>query len=124
MLHSREAGRRASCVSNFKQIAAALQSYQATHGSYPLGVTASFNTYTAAQNAAAGKPPGQPTDWSGWSAHALMLNFLDQTPLYNSLNFDFDPYVSAAEAAYNATATATKVAVFLCPNDPYAGRSA
>jgi prepilin-type processing-associated H-X9-DG protein len=120
LLHSREAGRRASCLSNFKQIAAALQNYQATHGSYPLGVTASYNTFTAPENA--GKPSGQPTDWSGWSAHALMLGFLDQTPLYNALNFDFDPYVSAAETAFNTTALATKVAVFLCPNDPYTGQ--
>jgi hypothetical protein len=39
---AREAGRRARCVSNLRQIGAALQQYYATHGSYPLGVTASF----------------------------------------------------------------------------------
>jgi prepilin-type processing-associated H-X9-DG protein len=121
-LKSREAGRRALCVNNLKQIATAFSSYQATHGSYPLGVTASFNTYTAAQNAPP-RLPDQPTDWSGWSAHALMLGFLDQRPLYNALNFDFEPYAIAAEAPFNATATAAQVKVFLCPNDPYAGRT-
>ena len=44
VLRARDASRRALCVSNLKQIAQAMHSYQATHGCYPLGVTASFNT--------------------------------------------------------------------------------
>ena len=55
------------CVSNLKQIAQAMHSYQATHGCYPLSVTASFIIHPAAamsrggQNARAGR-----ADWSGW----------------------------------------------------------
>jgi hypothetical protein len=75
VLRARDASRRALCVSNLKQIAQALHSYQATHGSYPLGVTASFNTFSAAMSAGV-RTQGQPTDWSGWSAQALR-NYLN-----------------------------------------------
>ena len=51
-----------------------------------------------------------------------MLQYLDQTPLYNSINFDFEPHANAQEAAFNATATETRVSIFLCPNDLHAGR--
>jgi prepilin-type processing-associated H-X9-DG protein len=121
VLRARDASRRALCVSNLKQIAQALHSYQATHGSYPLGVTASFNKFSAAMSAGV-RTQGQPTDWSGWSAQALMLQYLDQTPLYNSINFDFEPHANAQEAAFNTTAAETRVSIFLCPNDLYAGR--
>jgi prepilin-type processing-associated H-X9-DG protein len=118
---ARDASRRAVCNGNLKQIAQALATYQATHACYPLGVTASFNSYSASIKNGA-QTRGQQTDWSGWSAQALMLHYLNETALYNSINFDFDPVITPQESAINATVVATKVGVFLCPNDPYAGR--
>ena len=49
-----------------------------------------------------------------------MLGYLDETPLYHSINFDFDPVVNGQEP-FNTTVTHAKVARFLCPTDPYAG---
>jgi prepilin-type processing-associated H-X9-DG protein len=117
---AREANRRARCINNLKQIGVALQQYHATHGCYPLGVTASYNPMSQAVNTNA-RTASAPTDWSGWSAVAQMLPYLDQTPIYNSINFDFDPVVNGQQP-FNQTALEAKVNMFLCPADPYAGR--
>jgi len=119
---ARDASRRLQCVNNLKQIGVALHHYHATHGSFPLGVTASFNRMSESDDGAGVKVAGEPNTWSGWSAQALLLNYLDQTPLYNSINFDFEPRASGAERPFNDTAIFTKVGIFLCPTDPYAGR--
>ena len=58
---ARETSRRTLCVNNLKQIGEALQQYEATHGSFPLGVTASFNPMSQANNAgvvSSGVPTG------------------------------------------------------------------
>lgn len=93
---ARETSRRSLCVNNLKQIGAALEHYQTTHGCFPLGVTASFNPMSEAMNTGV-RTPGVPTDWSGWSPLAQMLVYLDQTALYNAINFDFDPIVNGQE---------------------------
>jgi prepilin-type N-terminal cleavage/methylation domain-containing protein/prepilin-type processing-associated H-X9-DG protein len=113
---ARESARRMQCAANLKQIGLALHNYQAAFLRFPLGVTASFNPMSQSEK----KAPGVPTTWSGWSPHALMLGYLDQTPLYNACNFDFDPFVNG-QAPFNATVHQTWVAAFLCPTDSYAG---
>jgi prepilin-type processing-associated H-X9-DG protein len=118
---ARESSRRTLCINNMKQIGAALQQYHATHGSFPLGVTASSNPMSQTTNGpGGGQASAETTVWSGWSPHAQMLGYLDQTALYNSVNFDFDPIVNGQEP-FNTTVTRAKVPSFLCPTDPYAG---
>lgn len=115
---AREAGRRAWCASNLRQIGLALHGYQAANGSFPSGATASFNPMS--QSDPVRPVLGKPTNWSGWSAQALLLGYVDQAPLYNSINFAFDPRVNGQEP-FNATALRTQVGLFLCPSDSYAG---
>jgi prepilin-type processing-associated H-X9-DG protein len=114
---ARDVNRRGMCVSNLKQIGIALNGYHAARNCYPLGVTASLNPLGQAGASA----PGAPTDWSGWSPHAQLLPYLDQTAIYNAINFDFDPFVNQQEA-FNATAHHWKVDVFLCPDDPFSNK--
>jgi prepilin-type processing-associated H-X9-DG protein len=58
---------------------------------------------------------------------ALMLPFLEQTSVYNSINFnfgadEFEPIASRSlTAAVQATATNTSIKAFQCPSDPLAG---
>jgi prepilin-type N-terminal cleavage/methylation domain-containing protein/prepilin-type processing-associated H-X9-DG protein len=105
---AREAGRRAQCTNNLKQIGLAMHNYHTAHGTFPLGGT----------SAAAYAPPptGYNATWGTWSAHALMLGYLEQQPLYNSCNFNWAT-VMGPGWPINYTVSQTIVNTFLCPSD-------
>jgi prepilin-type processing-associated H-X9-DG protein len=111
---AREAARRSQCTNNLKQIGVALHNYHSATDTFPMG--GSRNPYD---------PPatydGNPT-WSSWSAHALLLPYLEQQPLYNAANFSFCPARGYGQTA-NATVYNTKIGAFLCPSDGNAGIS-
>ena len=88
---AREAARRTQCRNNLKQLGLAMHNYLDTHKVFPLCLNATP------------KPI---------SVHAYMLPFLDQNPLYQSINFNVN-YDNPA----NATAVAARLPVFLCPSD-------
>ncbi len=104
---AREAGRRAQCVNNLKQIGVAMHNYHTGIGTFPLGGTVAQIHYY-----------GQtyPVSWGTWSAHALMLGYLEQTPLYNGANFSWAVGASTAWKI-NSTVTQTNLNMFLCPSD-------
>jgi prepilin-type processing-associated H-X9-DG protein len=52
------------------------------------------------------------------SAQALMLPYMEQTPLYNACNFNF---TAEFEDGINSTVALTVVTTYLCPSDPNAG---
>lgn len=115
ILSARDANRREGCVDNLRRLGVALHNYHAVRNCYPLGVTASQNPMSGS------KVAGQPTDWSGWSPQAQMLPYLDQRPLYDAINFDFDPFINLQEPI-NATVHQSKLEQFLCSADPYVGQ--
>jgi prepilin-type N-terminal cleavage/methylation domain-containing protein/prepilin-type processing-associated H-X9-DG protein len=98
---AREAARRAQCVNNLKQIGLAVANYESSVGSYPYA---------------------DGPWWTEWSAHAMLLPYLEQQPIYNSINFASTRPTGAAPLMHdgitNSTAEYTKLAVFLCPSDP------
>ena len=108
---AREAARRAQCVNNLKQMGLGLHNYHSSQDSFPMGAAASNNSCGAAY-------------WNGWSAQALMLGYMEQTAVYNAINFSIDPVVYGS-SCYNAQTTAlyTKINSYLCPSDPLAGRA-
>jgi prepilin-type N-terminal cleavage/methylation domain-containing protein/prepilin-type processing-associated H-X9-DG protein len=116
---AREAARRAQCVNNLKQIGLALHNYHTAIDRFPMGVS---------QNPLFG--PGDTTSqwgygrWTGWSAQALLLGYLEQTPLYNAANFSWGPGASGDESgsAINSTVYNSLINSFLCPSDPNANR--
>src|SRR5947209_17520878 len=77
---AREAARRSQCVNNLKQIGLGLHNYHSTHNSFPMGGT------MAPRGVGYGIPYD---DWAVWSAQALMLPYMEQSPLYNAANFSF-----------------------------------
>ncbi len=97
---AREAARRSQCVNNLKQIGLSLHNY---HG---------------VQNCL---PPGQfeGNDWADWSAQVMMLPYLEQTPVFNSINFTYAGGVNPAQPGDRSNSTAQRVTinVFLCPSD-------
>jgi prepilin-type N-terminal cleavage/methylation domain-containing protein/prepilin-type processing-associated H-X9-DG protein len=107
---AREAARRIQCTNNLKQLGLAMHNYHTSNNSFPQGCAASFNTIN----------PGC-IAWSGWSAQALMLGYMEGSPIYNACNFMIDPFSTAISPAVNGTGVYTKIAAFLCPSDGNAG---
>ena len=108
---AREAARRAQCVNNLKQIGVALFNYENQIGTFPPG-------YIDYQN----NPDNTPDlDMGpGWGWAAMILPFLEQQPLYNSINFSLGiTVVSNPASAANSTAVVTSLTVFQCPSDGY-----
>jgi prepilin-type N-terminal cleavage/methylation domain-containing protein/prepilin-type processing-associated H-X9-DG protein len=116
---AREAARRSQCVNNLKQIGLGLHNYHSTTNSFPLG--ASYNPYDGKNY----------YNWSCWSANALLLAYVEQGPIYSSINFNFapepapepdNPGYGSLGGFVNSSAYSTKINLFLCPSDPNAGR--
>jgi prepilin-type N-terminal cleavage/methylation domain-containing protein/prepilin-type processing-associated H-X9-DG protein len=100
---AREAARRAQCTNNLKQIGLAILNYHDIHGSIPTGGFAETST----------------TNDYCW--RALVLPQMEQTALYNAINFSLP--VGGTGGATNAnpksgyTIWLTVVNTFLCPSD-------
>ncbi len=116
---AREAARRAQCTNNLKQIGLAMHNYHTSQNTFPTGVSASRNTWNIGKCGVTA--PGQVT-WNGWSVHAMLLPYLEATPVYNAINFMFDPLVCNSSPFQN-TALQTIIPAFLCPTDPYSGKT-
>jgi prepilin-type N-terminal cleavage/methylation domain-containing protein/prepilin-type processing-associated H-X9-DG protein len=112
---AREAARRAQCVNNLKQLALALHNYHSAAGAFPPGI----DTTTAYPGVA---PPNNLGTWTVWSPQAMLLPYLDQTPLYNAGNFSWGCCYDSPQAdATNSTVYLTRIGNFLCPSDVNAG---
>lgn len=93
VLMARSAASRSTCANNLRQIGLALHSYESSERSFP--------------TATSGYP-------SSRSFLVALLPHLEQRPLYDSINFEFD---LARASPANRTSTSTTVEVFLCPSD-------
>ena len=110
---AREAARRAQCVNNLKQFGLGMHNYHSANDCFPMGSTLCNYPYGA---------PIPLTTWNNWSAHAMMLNYMEQNALYNAINFSVEGRGSDNASAMNSTAFDAKIAFFICPSDPNGGR--
>jgi prepilin-type N-terminal cleavage/methylation domain-containing protein/prepilin-type processing-associated H-X9-DG protein len=97
---AREAARRAQCVNNLKQVGLALANYESTHSSFPLS------------NALSGVGQGPAIVENGWSALARIAPYLEQTNVYNLVNFNIK-----YSNIQNSTVIGLKIAAFNCPTE-------
>lgn len=111
---AREAARRTQCKNQLKQIGLALHNYMSTYTVLPFGKGASY----------AGAPV-----YARWSQHAMILPYIDQAPLYSTMDFNYPPetpgmggvvafmppFTNATGA--NAAACRTVISMFFCPSD-------
>jgi prepilin-type N-terminal cleavage/methylation domain-containing protein len=113
---AREAARRAQCQGSLRQLGIALTSYQTAAGVYPFGVGADGDgagfTYTSPAN-------------RRFSMHSQMLPYLEQSVLFNGLNFFVPPFfpnqdgdpTGADGPGPNYTVAEVWVDAFVCPSD-------
>jgi prepilin-type N-terminal cleavage/methylation domain-containing protein/prepilin-type processing-associated H-X9-DG protein len=103
---AREAARRVQCVNNLKQIGLGLHNYHSAHNCFPLANTTAYSNY------------GYPYqwDWGAWSAHALLLGYMEAQPIYNACNFNWVIWFDGGWPI-QLTVTNTVLNVFICPSD-------
>ncbi len=90
---AREAARRSQCKNNLKQMGLAIHNYHESFGCIPIADVNGTSTPI--------------------SAHARLLPYLDQSPLYALVDFNV-PYNDVK----NTAARMTELQVFRCPSDP------
>jgi prepilin-type N-terminal cleavage/methylation domain-containing protein/prepilin-type processing-associated H-X9-DG protein len=107
---AREAARRAQCVNNLKQIGLALHNYHTVHNAFPMGAGSGYYNLGAYNTK------------HFWSAHAALLPQLEQTAVYNAINFNFGTGSGTGSLAYSVNSTVLTIQIngFLCPSDPNA----
>ena len=114
---AREAARGATCRNHLKQIGIAPHNYHDTIGAFPFG--------HLRPHVPSGGP--KPLLWTCDTvpAHAMLLPFMEQGPLFSAINFQVDNCLNGNPSSYpntfrdvNSTALATTLDAYLCPSDP------
>ena len=113
---AREAARRSDCRNKMKQLGLALHNYLETHTVLPPSAVAKglCSSGVAASNTLNG------------NGLVLLLPYLDQSALYNQLNFSlaFDDYspgsapLPGSGSTHNADLVSRRMVIFNCPSDP------
>jgi len=122
---AREAARRSQCVNNMKQLGLGMHNYESVNTCFPPGGLVTRANVTASSGTAV---------YGVWSPHAMMLPALEQTSIFNSINFMYRGRGDGTNAEpQQSTAFTARLTTFLCPsstppgttwyNHPYAGNS-
>src|SRR5262249_17815872 len=104
---AREAARRTQCKNNLKQIGLGLHNYHDVFLTFPPGVATCNpcvpNTYSAK---------------AGHSPFAGILPYIDQTPLFNGINWTIEgsAWYSSTPSTAQETLTDTVLPAYLCPS--------
>lgn len=114
---AREAARRSQCVNNLKQMGLGIANYESAGGSYPIGIIG-YNPNDANYGCSGNSYV------RGHTMFTQILPYIEQTQLYNAINFTF-PADSSGGAlvlgmdpgAIQATAFNTLVSSYICPSD-------
>ena len=96
---AREAARRTQCRNNLKQIGLGFHNYHSTHNCFPPGGITDPNQDCCDHR-----------NYTTWSL--AILDFLEQSPLYNAYNFS-----RLNESRANDTVRLTLLEVMICPSD-------
>ena len=109
---AREAARRTQCKNNLKQIGIALHNYHDVHSALP-----PFKIWANGVDC-----PGGPDGWTntgGWSWRVLILPFVEQSTMYNKIDFVNHHSQQNCPGSINSWGAFTKTPVpgYLCPSD-------
>jgi prepilin-type N-terminal cleavage/methylation domain-containing protein/prepilin-type processing-associated H-X9-DG protein len=107
---AREAARRMQCSNHLKQIGLAMHNYHSAYNQLPTGFY-SYPTRDGSGPATLRVDAGTWDAGPGWGWGAMILPFLEQTAIAESLRYDRPVWDPA-----NADVIATKIPGFLCPS--------
>jgi prepilin-type N-terminal cleavage/methylation domain-containing protein/prepilin-type processing-associated H-X9-DG protein len=96
---AREAARRIQCTNNLKQMALAAHNYVSANNVLPQGATIQWD-YNSGYY------------WTSGSLHVPLLQFMEQKPLYDAVNFSQNIYNPA-----NVTISGIGLPYLFCPSD-------
>jgi len=102
---AREAARRSQCSNNLKQVGLGLQNYHDVFKTFPPDAI-----WLRAHNSAT-----QPTDARNYTWITLMLPFIEQTPLYEQIDFTLPIY---PQTAGGELIRGSAIPTLVCPSDP------
>jgi len=102
----RESARRARCANNLRQLALATHNFAAVHNGFPCAVT-----YHEVK-------PAPDFKVSDSALHCQLLGYLEESNLFNAINFQVPMSPLETLPPENFTAARHTVAGFLCPSDP------
>jgi prepilin-type N-terminal cleavage/methylation domain-containing protein/prepilin-type processing-associated H-X9-DG protein len=97
---AREAARRAQCVNNLKQLGLAAHNYISTNTVLPQGIQWQYD-------------PTSGFFWTSGSCLVPLMQYTEQQPLFNSVNFNINMY-----NAPNTTISGVGLQFLWCPSDP------
>lgn len=114
---AREAARRTQCKNNMKQMGLAAFNYES---SYTRFMTAGEGANRANVNFLSAQGQVGAHCFFPQSFHTMTLPFIDQSPTYNLLNFNYHYTANpnTVPGINNAAAAQTKIAAFKCPSNP------
>ena len=100
---ARESARRTSCTNNLRQFGLALFNFESARGCFP-------------------QTDARTSSTSGWSLHARLLPYAEESAISNQLDFNATPftgsYSNQVPAAQFAALFAKPIPMLLCPSDP------
>ncbi|MFO0951930.1 MAG: DUF1559 domain-containing protein [Isosphaeraceae bacterium] len=127
---AREAARRSQCVNNLKQIGLALHNYESTNGCFPWTQGTTSAVYPTFNNGRMpwDTPAATGAEWANFGSLTLMLPHMEQTQIYNSINFNFgiNSFGGPRSTAYDPvqlTGITAVINTFICPSDSGKGRN-
>jgi prepilin-type N-terminal cleavage/methylation domain-containing protein/prepilin-type processing-associated H-X9-DG protein len=108
---AREAARRIQCTNNLKQIGLAMHNYHTANNTFPLGGAGVWNGPYG---------NGYVASWGTFGAMTMMMDYLEQQPIYNACNFNLAVWWSNQSGAgwpQNSTVSTAVIMSFICPSD-------
>src|SRR4051794_33830242 len=101
---AREAARRSQCTNNVKQVVLACHNFHDTYGTVPNIVSYAPIAGTAAAPGGFG---------AGWGFLPFLLPYVEQKPLFDTINFSSNVCCTSMSQVQNAV-----IPAFSCPSDP------